>query len=52
MTSFDTNWKKGSGATPLTIQDLFFGDAILIPIARSISLDDSVGLAPLPIGIH
>jgi len=22
LTPFDTNWKKGSGATPLTIQDL------------------------------
>jgi hypothetical protein len=23
LTAFDTNWKKGSGATPLTIQDLW-----------------------------
>jgi len=22
LTPFDTNWKKGSGATPLTTQDL------------------------------
>jgi hypothetical protein len=34
---FDTNWKNGSGATPLTTQGLFFGDAISIPIARSIN---------------
>jgi hypothetical protein len=33
LTPFDTNWKKGSGATPLTTQDLFFGDAISIPTA-------------------
>jgi hypothetical protein len=33
LTPFDTNWKKGSGATPLTIQDLSFGDAISIPTA-------------------
>jgi hypothetical protein len=33
LTPFDTNWKEGSGATPLTIQDLFFGDAISIPTA-------------------
>jgi hypothetical protein len=33
LTPFDTNWEKGSGATPLTAQDLFFGDAISIPTA-------------------
>jgi hypothetical protein len=33
LTPFDTNWKKASGATPLTTQDLFFGDAISIPTA-------------------
>ena len=31
MTPFDTNWEKGSGATPSATQDLFFGDAISIP---------------------
>jgi hypothetical protein len=30
LTPFDTNWRKGGGATPLTVQDLFFGDAISI----------------------
>src|ERR1700730_4749838 len=30
LTPFDTNWQKGSGATPLTTQDLFLGDAISI----------------------
>jgi hypothetical protein len=30
---FDANWRKGSGAAPLTTQDLFFGDAISIPTA-------------------
>ena len=33
MTPFDTNWKEGSGATPLTIQDLRKVDAISIPTA-------------------
>ena len=33
LTPFDTNWEKGGSATPLTIQDLFFGDAISIPTA-------------------
>ena len=33
LTPFDTNWERGSGATPLTIQDLFFGGAISIPTA-------------------
>jgi hypothetical protein len=33
LTPFDTNWKKGSGATPLTTQDLFCGGAISIPTA-------------------
>ena len=33
MTPFDTNWEKGGSATPLTIQDLFLGDAISIPTA-------------------
>jgi hypothetical protein len=33
LTPFDTNWKKGSGATPLTTQDLFCGGAISIPAA-------------------
>src|SRR5713101_3324136 len=28
---FDTNWKKGSDATPLTTQDLFYRDALSIP---------------------
>jgi hypothetical protein len=28
LTPFDTNWNEGSGATPLTIQDLFYWDAI------------------------
>jgi hypothetical protein len=28
LTSYDTNWKRDDGATPLGIQDLFFGDAI------------------------
>jgi hypothetical protein len=35
MTPFDTNWGIGGGATPLTIQDLFFGDAISIPTAST-----------------
>jgi len=33
LTPFDTNWKKGSGATPLTTQDLFFWDELSIPTA-------------------
>ena len=33
LTPFDTNWKEGGGATPLTTQDLFFGDAISTPTA-------------------
>jgi len=33
LTPFDTNWREGSGATPLATQDLFFGDAISIPTA-------------------
>jgi len=36
LTPFDTNWKEGSGATPLTTQDLFFGDAISVPTALTI----------------
>jgi hypothetical protein len=35
LTPFDTNWRKGGGATHLTTQDLFFGDAISIPTAPS-----------------
>jgi hypothetical protein len=34
----------GSGATPLTTQDLFFGDAISIPIAPTNHLPDWSGL--------
>jgi hypothetical protein len=33
LTPFDTNWKKGSGATPLTTQDLFCRDELSIPTA-------------------
>ena len=33
LTPFDTNWGEGDGATLLTTQDLFFGDAISIPTA-------------------
>jgi hypothetical protein len=33
VTPFDTNWKRGSGATPLTTRDLLFGDAISTPTA-------------------
>ena len=33
LTPFDTNLMKGGGATPLTTQDLFLGDAISIPTA-------------------
>ena len=33
LTPLDTNWKKGSGATLLATQDLFFGDAISIHTA-------------------
>ena len=33
LTPFDTNWKKGSGATPLTTQDLFYRDELSIPTA-------------------
>jgi hypothetical protein len=40
LTPFDTNWKKGSGATPLATQDLFFGGAISIPTAPT-KLTDS-----------
>jgi hypothetical protein len=35
LTPFDTNWNVGSGATPLSTQDLFFGDAISIPTATT-----------------
>jgi len=31
LTPFDTNWRKGGGATPLAIQGLFFRDAIFDP---------------------
>ena len=34
VTPFDTNWQEGGGATPLTTQDLFFGDAISILAAH------------------
>jgi hypothetical protein len=44
LTPFDTNWKKGSGATPLTTQDLFFGDAISTPTAPT-NLSDFKSLA-------
>jgi hypothetical protein len=43
LTPFDTNWMEGSGATPLTIQDLFFGDAISIPTAPTKHLPDWSG---------
>ena len=33
LTPFDTNWKRGSSATPLTTQDLFCGVAISISTA-------------------
>jgi hypothetical protein len=33
LTPFDTNWNKGSGATPSTTQYLFCGGAISIPTA-------------------
>src|ERR1700676_4146592 len=36
LTPFDTNWQKGSGATPLTTQGLFFGGAISIPTSLPI----------------
>ena len=36
LTPFDPNWKKGSGATPLTIQDLFCGGEISIPTALTL----------------
>jgi hypothetical protein len=32
--------EEGSGATPLTTQDLFFGDAISIPTAPTNHLPD------------
>jgi hypothetical protein len=32
---FDTDWKKGSSATPSTTENLFFGDAISISTAAS-----------------
>ena len=38
LTPFDTNWKEGSGATPLTIQDLLNWDAISIPTAAANSV--------------
>jgi len=38
LTPFDTNWREGSGATPLATQDLFFGDAISIPTAPTKTL--------------
>jgi hypothetical protein len=45
LTPFDTNGKGGSGATLLTIQDLFFGDAISIPTAATNHLPDWSGLS-------
>jgi hypothetical protein len=44
LTPFDTNWKEGSGATPLETQGLFFGDAISIPTAPTNHLPDYSGL--------
>ena len=40
LTPFDTTWNKGSGATPLTIQDLYYWDAISIPTAPTNHLPD------------
>jgi len=33
VTPLDTNWKKGSGATPVTIQDLLKWNQFSIPTA-------------------
>jgi hypothetical protein len=44
LTPFDTNWKKGGGATPLTTQDLFLGDAISISTAPTNHLRYWLGL--------
>jgi len=44
MTPFDTNWMKGSGATPLTTQDLFCRDELSIPTAPTIHLSDGCTL--------
>jgi hypothetical protein len=45
LTPFDTNWKKGSGATPLTTQDLFCRDAVSIPTVPTKSPVEPVAFA-------
>src|SRR6266403_1540551 len=43
LTPLDTNWKKGSGATSSTTQDLFCGGAISIPAALTNSTTKTNG---------
>jgi len=45
LTPFNTSWDKGSGATPLAIQDLLEWDAISISTARTKCLIESKRLA-------
>ena len=51
LTPFDTNWKKGSGATPLTIQDLLKWIQFSIPTAPTKFTSVSIRCNPSKISL-